>query len=62
MGKSSSGLSYAASYPCTCWHFNSALYFVVGDIPRVLRGLIRMVLPQAMDNESGSFSFWLHLV
>lgn len=49
MSNSSPGLSYAASYPCICWHFKSALYLVMGYIPRVLRRLIRTVLPPAAD-------------
>lgn len=57
MSNCSPGLSYAASCPCICWHFKRALCLVMGYTPRVLRRLIRMVLPQATDIKSGSLCY-----
>lgn len=62
MGNSSPGLSYAASYPCICWHFKSALYLVMGYIPKVLRRLMRVRMPRATDIKSGSLCYIVHLV
>lgn len=64
MSNSGLGVSYAASYPCICWHYKGALYLVMGCIPGVLRTRIRMVLPQAIDIKAGSLCtrIWHNLV